>query len=113
MPRLTFYTKPTCTTCRKAKSFLEAAGITLAEIEITPQTPTRAFLEQHVDETRFLDFVSTRSPVFRTRPLPASKAEALDLMRDNPNLIKRPVLVTDAAVIFGFDRKAYAGAGIL
>ena len=35
--------------------------------------PDRAFLEQHIDEDRFLDFVSTRSPVFKARPLPKSK----------------------------------------
>lgn len=113
MATLTFYTKPTCTTCRNAKAFLEGAGAELDAIEITPGTPTRDFLERHIDEARFLDFVSTRSPVFKTRPLPASKAEAIALMLENPNLIKRPVLVTSRAVVFGFDKKAYAAAGIL
>jgi arsenate reductase-like glutaredoxin family protein len=50
--------------------------------------------------------------VFKSRPLPQSKREAIDLMLDNPNLIKRPVLVTADRVIFGFDRKGYAAAGI-
>lgn len=113
MPKHTFYTKPTCTTCRNAKAFLEGAGAELDVVEIAPQTPTRDFLERHIDEARFLDFVSTRSPVFKTRPLPSSKAEAIALMLQNPNLIKRPVLVTDARVIFGFDKKAYAAAGIV
>ena len=44
---------------------------------------------------RFLDFVSTRSPVFKERPLPRSKREAIDLMMENPNLIRRPILVRD------------------
>jgi arsenate reductase-like glutaredoxin family protein len=58
-----------------------------------------------------LDFVSRRSPVFKSRPLPASKREAIDLMLEQPNLIKRPILVTDTGVIFGFDREAYASVG--
>jgi arsenate reductase-like glutaredoxin family protein len=62
-----------------------------------------------VDEARFLDFVSTRSPVFRTRPLPGSKREAIDLMLEQPNLIKRPVLVRGARAIFGFDKARYEG----
>lgn len=70
--------------------------------------PTRAFLEQHVDRDRFLDFVSTRSPVFKQRPLPKSKKEAIDLMMAQPNLIKRPILVRGSNVLFGFDKAAYA-----
>jgi arsenate reductase-like glutaredoxin family protein len=77
------------------------------ERDINRAPPPREFLEQHVDEARFLDFVSTRSPVFKTRPLPASKREAITLMLDQPNLIKRPVLVRGARAVFGFDRKAY------
>lgn len=113
MPRLTFYTKPTCTTCRNAKAFLEGAGVALDPVEISTLAPTRAFLEQHIDESRFLNFVSTRSPVFKTRALPATKAEAIDLMVQNPNLIKRPVLVAGTRVVFGFDKKAYVSAGVI
>ena len=69
--------------------------------------PTRAFLEQHVDRDRFLDFVSTRSPVFKQRPLPKSKKEAIDLMMAQPNLIKRPILVRGSKALFGFDKAAY------
>lgn len=61
-----------------------------------------------MDAADFLRFVSTRSPVFKTRPLPASKKEAIDLMMAQPNLIKRPILVQGATVTFGFDKEAYA-----
>jgi len=53
--------------------------------------------------------VSTRSPVFKTRPLPKSKKEAIDLMMAQPNLIRRPILVRGARVTFGFDKAAYTG----
>lgn len=78
------------------------------ERDINKAPPTRAFLEQHIDANDFLRFVSTRSPVFKTRPLPASKKEAIDLMMAQPNLIKRPILVRGTAVTFGFDKEAYA-----
>jgi arsenate reductase-like glutaredoxin family protein len=77
-------------------------------IDINKTPPDRAFLEKHIDAARFLDFVSTRSPVFKERPLPASKKEAIDLMVENPNLIKRPILVRGSKVTFGFDKTAYA-----
>ena len=60
-----------------------------------------------MDADRFLDFVSTRSPVFKERPLPKSKQEAIDLMMQNPNLIRRPILIKGSKVIFGFDKEAY------
>jgi arsenate reductase-like glutaredoxin family protein len=76
-------------------------------IDINRNPPGREFLEKHVDAARFLEYVSTRSPVFKTRPLPKSKKEAIDLMLEQPNLIRRPVLVRGGRVTFGFDRDAY------
>ena len=74
----------------------------------SPRTPpTREFLERHIDPERFLDFVSTRSPVFKERPLPRSKKEAIALMLENPNLIRRPIVITGAKAIFGFDKVQY------
>jgi arsenate reductase-like glutaredoxin family protein len=78
------------------------------ELDINRAPPTREFLEKHVDPDRFLDFVSTRSPVFKQRPLPGSKREAIDLMIQNPNLIRRPILIKGAKVIFGFDKDRYS-----
>ena len=60
-----------------------------------------------MDAKNFLDYVSKRSPVFKTRPLPKSKKEAIDLMLEQPNLIRRPVLVKGGKVTFGFDQDAY------
>lgn len=64
-----------------------------------------------MDEKRFLDFVSRRSPVWKERPLPATKKQAIDLMLERPNLIKRPILVAGSRVIFGFDKTRYAELG--
>ena len=51
--------------------------------------------------------MSRRSPVFKTRPLPKSKKEAIDLMMEQPNLIKRPILVRGSNVTFGIDKDRY------
>jgi len=77
------------------------------EIDINKAPPSREFLEKHIDADRFLDFVSTRSPVWKERPLPKSKKEAIDLMMQNPNLIRRPILIRGSKVTFGFDRGKY------
>ena len=81
----------------------------MEERDINREPPSRAFLERHVDSTHFLEYVSRRSPVFKDRPLPASKREAIALMLEQPNLIKRPILVVGERAIFGFDKNAYDG----
>jgi arsenate reductase-like glutaredoxin family protein len=80
----------------------------LHELDINKEPPSREFLEKHIDPDRFLEFVSTRSPVFKQRPLPRSKKEAIALMIENPNLIRRPIVVKGSKVIFGFDKEQYA-----
>ena len=79
----------------------------VVERDINKEPPSREFLETHVDPKRLLDFVSARSPVWKERPLPKSKKEAIDLMIENPNLIRRPIMVKGSTVIFGFDKGAY------
>ena len=77
------------------------------EIDINKEPPSREFLEKHIAADHFLDYVSTRSPVWKERPLPKSKKEAIDLMIENPNLIRRPILVKGSKVVFGYDKAEY------
>ena len=107
MPKPVFYWKPSCTTCRNARDYLDKLTIAVEERDINKTPPSREFLERHIDETRFLDFVSKRSPVFKERPLPTTKEEAIDLMTEQPNLIKRPILIKGSKATFGFDKEAY------
>ena len=79
----------------------------MQEVDINREPPSREFLEKHIDPDRFLDFVSTRSPVFKDRPLPKSKKEAIAMMMENPNLIRRPIVIKGSRVIFGFDKPKY------
>jgi len=81
--------------------------VDVEEHDINKEPPSRAFLEKHIDADRFLDFVSTRSTVFTQRPLPTSKKEAIDLMMEQPNLIRRPILIQGSKVTFGFDKESY------
>jgi len=81
--------------------------VEVQQLDINKEPPSREFLEKHIDPDRFLDFLSTRSPVFKDRPLPKSKKEAIALMMENPNLIRRPIMVKGSKVIFGFDKDAY------
>ena len=46
--------------------------------------------------------------MFKQRPLPKSKKEAIAMMLENPNLIRRPIMIKGSQVIFGFDKDKYA-----
>jgi arsenate reductase-like glutaredoxin family protein len=85
--------------------------VQVEERDINREPPSRDFLEKHIDANHFLDFVSTRSPVWKQRPLPKSKKEAIDLMIENPNLIRRPILIKGSQVTFGFDKERYGKLG--
>lgn len=82
-------------------------GVDVEFKDIVKEPPSRAFLEKQVDEELFVEFLSKRSPVWKERPLPTSKRQAIDLMLEQPNLIKRPVLVRGSRVVFGFDKARY------
>jgi arsenate reductase-like glutaredoxin family protein len=45
--------------------------------------------------------------VFKERPLPKSKREAIAMMLENPNLIRRPIVIRGSKVVFGFDKEQY------
>ena len=47
--------------------------------------------------------------MFKQRPLPRSKKEAIDLMMEQPNLIKRPIFVRGNQASFGFKKDEYGG----
>ena len=83
----------------------------MEERDLLKTPPSRKFLEEHVDEEHFLDFLSRRSPVFRQRPLPRTRREAIDLMLQHPNLIKRPIVIKGKKTVFGFDKEALAQLG--
>ena len=57
-------------------------------------------------------FLNTRNELYRERGMsdnPPPRAEALRLMSENPNLIKRPILVKGREIVLGFDEEALSG----
>jgi arsenate reductase-like glutaredoxin family protein len=54
--------------------------------------------------------VNTRSPAYKARGLDVktmTKRQAIDLMMEEPNLIRRPLLVRGGRAVFGFDAGKY------
>lgn len=71
---------------------------------------TVAQLDQLIGVRDYKQFLNSRNDLYRERGMkdhPPSRAEALRLMSENPNLIKRPILICGDEVVLGFDQQAF------
>lgn len=67
-----------------------------------------------IGERDYKPFLNSRNALYRERGMkenPPSRSEALRLMAENPNLIKRPIVVDGERIVLGFDPDALAGVG--
>ena len=91
---------------------LEGEGHELVKHDLAKERPARELLERLIDETHLEDFVNTRSPAYKARGLDVTnmtKAEAIDLMMEDINLMKRPLVLRGKKAVFGFKPDEYAG----
>ena len=68
-----------------------------------------ADLDRLIGKRDYLQFLNTRNELYRELDLarqPPSRPEALRLMSEHPNLIRRPILVKGAQIVLGFDEEA-------
>ena len=67
-------------------------------------------LDRLIGKRDYKGFLNSRNELYRERDMknaPPSRAEALELMSQNPNLIKRPILVDGARIVLGSDVGTY------
>lgn len=68
-------------------------------------------LEKLIGNRDYREFLNTRNELYRERKMkenPPPRAEALRLMSENPNLIRRPIVVKGNQIIVGYDEEALA-----
>ncbi len=102
--------KSSCTTCRNAKARLAERGLDM-EIRDYYKKPLEAAELQRLLPADPTPMLGTKSPKYKELGLKdrrLTKAEAIELMVQDNNLLKRPILVHSKGVIIGFDPAAYA-----
>ena len=107
--RIKFLQKPSCTTCRKAKAFLEKRKVELELRDLGKDRMSVEELDELIGKRDHRMFLNTRNELYRTRKMaqnPPSRHEALQLMADEPNLIRRPVVLRGADLVLGYDEEA-------
>ena len=71
-----------------------------------------AELDRLIGKRDYRLFLNSRNELYRERGMgenPPPRAEALRLMSENPNLVKRPILVKGSEIALGFDEDAIQG----
>lgn len=105
---ITAYLYNSCTSCRKAKDVLESEGAQFEVREYFKQKVTRAELDNLLASTGLTvaDILSVRSTPYKQGNLAEKNlndSEILDMMVDEPRLIKRPILVSGSETVLGYN----------
>lgn len=107
------YLKPNCSTCRKARALLRETGIAFEEVDLNKGL-SEIEIDKIIGARDYRQFLNTRNQLYRERGMkqnPPARAEALRLMAQHPNLIKRPILVHGEQIILGCDEDAIGTLG--
>ena len=107
-----FICYPKCTTCQKAKRWLDEKGIEYELRDIKTENPTLEELERwySLSGLPLRKFFNTsgllyKSMVLKDKLPTMSEKEMLSLLSTDGMLVKRPILVGDGFVLTGFREK--------
>lgn len=100
---------PKCTTCQRAKKFLDENQIKYTERHIVIETPTYEELKAIIEASGLpvSKFFNTSGMLYRSMNLKeelksSSDDEKIRLLASNGMLIKRPILIKKNKILLGF-----------
>lgn len=109
-----FVEYPRCTTCKKAKKYLEEKNIEFIDRHIVENNPTKEELRNwiQISGLPINKFFNTSGVLYREMQLKdkvktSSEDELLDILSSNGMLVKRPILVTKDKVLVGFKEEQW------
>ena len=102
------YTSPSCSSCRKVKKWFDEQEIPYVEKNIFAATlreeELRDILEKSENGTE--DIISPRSKIIKESKIDIdsmSVKELIQFVRENPSVLKRPIMVDDKKIQVGYD----------
>ena len=110
MSELLFIEYPKCSTCKRAKKWLDEHGVAYVDRHIVEENPTAAELAEWQARSGLpvRRFFNTSGQLYRQLGVKAqldagmSDAEAFVLLATNGMLVKRPLIVGEDFVLVGF-----------
>ncbi|CAM3994639.1 Spx/MgsR family RNA polymerase-binding regulatory protein [Mesobacillus thioparans] len=111
MEELTFFSYPSCTSCRKTKKWLVSNSVKFNERHLFKDTPSqKELLEILTLTTEGVDeLLATRGETFKNLKLDVedlSLSEVINLVIKEPKLLRRPILTDGKKLIVGFNPDA-------
>ncbi len=104
-----FIEYPKCTTCQKAKKWLDEHGVSYTDRHIKEQNPTYEELKEWYGRSGLplKKFFNTSGLLYKSMNLKEklsamTEDEQLKLLATDGMLVKRPLVVTDGFVLTGF-----------
>lgn len=104
-----FLEYPKCTTCKKAKAWLDDNGMKYQDRNIKEENPTYEELKEWFEKSNLplKKFFNTSGLIYKSMNLKdklpeMSEEEQLKLLATDGMLVKRPIIVTENAVLVGF-----------
>lgn len=105
---------PKCSTCQKAKKWLEAHQIAYEERDIKTENPSKEELKGWYEKSgqELKKFFNTSGMLYKSMQLKdklpgMTEEEQLKLLGTDGMLVKRPILVGDDFVLTGFKEELY------
>ncbi len=109
-----FIEYPKCSTCQKARKFLEASGAAFESRHIVENNPTKDELREWIRKSGYpiKRFFNTSGMKYRELNLKdrlpsMSEEEQLDLLASDGMLVKRPLLIDGDRILVGFREKEW------
>ncbi|MBP1890012.1 arsenate reductase [Clostridium moniliforme] len=104
-----FLEYPKCTTCRKAKKWLEENNIDFIDRDIKLENPTKEELKLWLDRSglEIKKFFNTNGALYREKGMKdkikeLSEDELLNILASDGMMVKRPLIICDSKVLVGF-----------
>lgn len=99
-----------CQSVKKALDFLDSKGVAYEFVDYKKNPPSLELLKEWVEKSGIEKVLNKKGTTYKTLNLKEkdlSEEELLEVMSQNPTLIKRPVLVDKGILEFGFCKEVY------
>lgn len=99
-----------CQSVKKALLFLDEKGIAYEFIDYKKNPPSLELLQEWVERKGMEVVLNKKGTTYKLLNLKdrnLSDEELLKIMQENPTLIKRPILIDEGILEFGFSKEVY------
>ena len=105
---VTLYTSPSCTSCRKARAWLEENAIPYTERNVFKELLSRDEIKNilRMTEDGTEEIISTRSKLFAELDVKLddlSLSQLIEMIQQQPALLKRPLMIDEKRMQVGYN----------